>query len=86
MFAELLKQYGLSIALIGVIGWFLGYKVWPLIEKAWEDYKDQLRRSQEARDSALAQFDKALERRDAKFDIVVQALQDLSSEIRTRRK
>jgi hypothetical protein len=78
MFVDLLNKFGFGIAVIAVVGWFLAYKVWPFYEK-------QVQANAEQRERILKQFDESLARRDKVNQEIVNAIQELSNEMRARR-
>jgi hypothetical protein len=75
---DLLKNFGFGVAVIAVVGWFLAYRVWPF-------YEQQVQANAEQRERVLKQFDESLARRDQVNRETIDAIQELSNEIRARR-
>ena len=79
MWIDLLKNFGFGVTVIAVVGWFIAYRVWPFYEK-------QVIANAEQRERILKQFDESLARRDAVNKEIVNAIQELTNEIRARRR
>lgn len=78
-YIDLLRNAGLGIAVVSVVGWFLVYKVWPF-------YCKQVIANAEDRKSLHKDFQEALARRDLVNDRILTSLQELTVEIRSRRR
>lgn len=79
MWIDLLKNFGFGVTVIAVVAWFFATKVWPFYEK-------QVIANAEQRERIVKQFDDSLARRDAVNREIVSALQELTNEIRARRR
>lgn len=77
--ATLIQTLGVSVAALLFIAWFVVYRLWPF-------YCKQVEANAATRAQLVQDFLTSLERRDGKFNDIVEALTDLREEIRTQRK